>query len=162
MAKHSKNIGNDLYYMNNGQVSNNMLDEKEKKRKAKEREKRIKERKKENDNTKIDEDLETVINMTNRNRIKKEEQRRKIENRKIQKKKKKYKKIKFFLKLFIIIGLIAGATVFAMTSPIFNIKDIKVLNNSLVSSETVISLSGLKQDENIFRFYNGTVAEKIE
>ena len=162
MAKHSKNIGNDLYYMNKGQVSNNMLDEKEKKRKAKEREKRIKERKKENDNTKIDEDLETVINMTNRNRIKKEEQRRKIENRKIQKKKKKYKKIKFFLKLFIIIGLIAGATVFAMTSPIFNIKDIKVLNNTLVSSETVISLSGLKQDENIFRFYNGTVAEKIE
>ena len=162
MAKHSKNIGNDLYYMNNGQVSNNMLDEKEKKRKAKEREKRIKERKKENDNTKIDEDLETVINMTNRNRIKKEEQRRKIENRKIQKKKKKYKKIKFFLKLFIIIGLIAGATVFAMTSPIFNIKDIKVLNNNQIASDTIISLSELKQDENIFRFYKRDVIGKIK
>ena len=100
--------------------------------------------------------------MTNKNRLKKEEQKRKEENRKIQKKKKKYKKIKFFLKLFVLIGLIAGATVFALTSPIFNIKDIKVLNNTLVSSETIVSLSELKQGQNIFKFYGTQVSEKIK
>ena len=161
MAKHSKNISNDFYYIKSGQANSNLPNEKEKKKKVKEREKRIRERKKEAE-VNLDKDLETVINMTNKNRLKKEEQKRKAENKKIQKKKKKFKKIKFFLKLFVFIGLIAGATVFALTSPIFNIKDIKVLNNTLVSSETIVSLSELKPGQNIFKFLNTQVSEKLK
>ena len=53
----------------------------------------------------------------------------------------------------ILIAIIVGGTVFAFTSPIFNIKDIKVTNNSQITSDTIISLSGLKTEENIFKFY---------
>ena len=41
---------------------------------------------------------------------------------------------------------------FATCSPIFNITDIEVLNNNRVTSENVISLSGIQTNENIFRF----------
>ena len=49
-----------------------------------------------------------------------------------------------------------------MTSPIFNIKEIKVSNNNIVSSEEIISLSTLKTDENIFKFSKNNVKNKIK
>ena len=54
--------------------------------------------------------------------------------------------------MIIFLGIISGGIVFALTSPIFNIKDIKVINNNQVSQDTIISLSGLNADENIFKF----------
>lgn len=127
-----------------------------------EREKRIQEKNKEDKVNKFDIETEKLIEMTNRNRIQKEEQRIKRINLKEKKKQKRNKIIKVFLKVFIFIALIGGTIVFALTSPIFNIKEIIVLNNNQVSSETIISLSELKVEENIFKFYSRNVSNKIK
>lgn len=131
-------------------------------KKIKEREKRIREKNKRDINNKFDIETEKLIEMTNKNRIKKEEQRIKAINIKEKKKQKRNKRIKLFLKIFIFVALIGGAIVFVLTSPIFNIKEIIVLNNSQVPSETIISLSGLKVEENIFKFHSGIVSNNIK
>ena len=162
MAKKSKESNMNLYYMNNGQAKTETIDEMMKRKKSKEREKRIKENKKKQIENDFDLETETVIKMTNKNNIKKQEEKRKSITKQERKRKKRNKKIKFFLKLILIIGLIVGGTVFALTSPIFNIKDIKILNNSQVPSDTIISLSGLKTEENIFKFYSMNIVKKIK
>ena len=78
------------------------------------------------------------------------------------KRKKKIKRIKFFLKLILFVGLASGTIIFALTSPIFNIKDIKVINNNQVQADTIISLSELKKEDNIFKFYGKNVVNKIK
>ena len=116
-----------------------------------------------NDNNyKFDLDTETVIQMTNKNKIKKEEQKRRVLTKKERKRKKKIKRIKFFLKLILFVGLASGTIIFALTSPIFNIKDIKVINNNQVQADTIISLSELKTEDNIFKFYGKNVVNKIK
>ena len=37
-----------------------------------------------------------------------------------------------------------------------------MLNNNIVPSDTVISLSEIKLEENIFKFYSGSIIEKIK
>lgn len=165
MKRKSKQAKMNLYYMKNGQAKNTTIHKgKEDKKKIKEREKRIKQNKRENQKNDFDFDIETetVIQMTNKNNRQKEEQRRKEINKQERKRKKRNKKIKFFLKSIILIGVIAGGIIFALTSPIFNIKDIKILNNNQISSDTIISLSGLKYEENIFKFYYKNIIEKIK
>ena len=85
-------------------------------------------------------------------------------NNKINKKNKreKKKKVPRILKILIIIVLIAGTTVFAFTSPIFNIQKIEVNGNEKISKETVISLSDIKEETNIFRNSKSVIAEKIK
>lgn len=125
----------------------------------------INERKIKNKENAFDEfDLETeqLIQMTNRNRIKKEERKTKQNEIKERKRQKRNKRVKLFLKLFLFIILISGAIIFTMTSPLFNIKEIKVINNAHVSSDTIISLSEIKLDENIFKFYKGNASNKIK
>ena len=131
-------------------------------KKQKEREKRINEKKKLENEEEFDFDTETVINMTNKNKLKKDEENRKKITRQEKKRKKRIKKIKFFLKIFLLIGIIAGGITFALTSPIFNIKDISVENNVTIPSDTIISLSGLKTGENIFKFYKANIIEQIK
>ena len=138
-------------------------EDKEKIEKQKEREKRINQKRKlEENDRKFEIDTESVINMTNKNKIKKEEEKRKKISKEERKRKKRIKRIKFFAKMFLLIGIIAGGITFALTSPIFNIKDIKVSNNITIPSDTIVSLSSLKTDENIFRFYNGDIVNKIK
>ena len=135
-------------------------EDKEKIEKQKEREKRINQKRKlEENDRKFEIDTESVINMTNKNKIKKEEEKRKKISKEERKRKKRIKRIKFFAKMFLII---ARGITFALTSPIFNIKDIKVSNNITIPSDTIVSLSSLKTDENIFRFYNGDIVNKIK
>lgn len=162
MAKKSKEIGMDLYYMNNGQARKENIEDLMKKKKQKEREKRIKQNKMQRQDNDFDLDTETVINMTNKNKIKKEQEKRKELNKKEIKKRKRIKKIKFVLKIVILIAVIAGGTAFALISPIFNIKDIQVINNSQVNSDTIVSLSGIKTGQNIFRFLKSKSIEKIK
>lgn len=116
-----------------------------------------------NDNDyKFEEDTETVIQMTNKNKIKKDEKKRRTLTKKERKRKKRIKRIKFFLKLILFVGLVSGTIIFALTSPIFNIKDIKVINNNQVQADTIISLSELKKEDNIFKFYGKNVVNKIK
>lgn len=152
-----------LYYMNQGQADKQIQDNKSNRQREKERIKRIKEKQQLlNANEEFELETETVIQMTNRNRTKKEEQKKRELTKKERKRKKKIKKIKFLLKVIVFIGLFAGVTIFAITSPIFNIKEIKIINNSQVSADTIISLSGLKTEENIFKFYGRNVINKIK
>ncbi len=147
-----------LYYMNDGQD-----DLEDSKKKKKERKKRIKQKNlgyKSED--RFDEENETVIRMTNKNRLKKEEETRKKLTKQEIKRKKKIKKIKFVLKIILLIAIISGGVAFALTSPMFNITNIQVSGNNIVSTDTVISLSQLKKDENIFRFNSSQIINNIK
>ncbi len=155
MAKKIKEEDFDFYYKNNGQD----IEEQETKKKRTEREKRIKSKRQESN---FDTEDETVIQMTNKNNLKKEDIRRKKEQRNKRKKEKRIRRIKIVIEIIIFLGAIAGSSIFAMTSPIFNIKDIKVSNNQIVSSEEIISLSELKSEENIFKFNKNITKDKIK
>ena len=160
MPRKTKDIN--PYYMEQEKNKEN-AEEMLRRKKQKEREKRITQKKKaEEKQEDFDLDTETVIYMTNKNNLKKDEERRKKITREERKRKKRIKRIKFFVKLFLLVGIIAGGITFALTSPIFNIKDINVINNVTIPSDTIISLSGLKSDENIFRFYKGDIINKIK
>ena len=135
-------------------------EEKNIKQKQRQREKRIKEMKK-NEETEFDFDTETVINMTNKNNknfMKKNNAAISKNQRKIAKKKKRVKRIIKWTSLALII--IAGA-IFAFASPLFNITQ-EVINTNLLSKDKVISLSGIKKDQNIFRFLKSDVIKKIK
>ena len=160
MPKKTKDIN--PYYMEQ-EENKETIEDMMKRKKQKEREKRISQKKKiEQKEEKFDLDTEAVINMTNKNKLKKDEEKRKRITREEKKRKKRIKRIKFFVKLFLLVGIIAGGITFALTSPIFNIMDIKVINNNVISSDTIISLSCLKTGENIFKFYKGNIYEKIK
>lgn len=152
----------DLYYFDNGQEQEETLDDIMKRKKAKERERRIEERKKQDFDDKFDFDTETVIGMTNKNKIKQEEQKKKEFTKKQRKRNRLIKRIKKIVRVFLFLGIITGAIVFATCSPIFNITDIEVLNNSMVPSDTIISLSGINTNENIFRFISTKAISSIK
>mgnify|MGYP000721542010 FL=1 len=159
MPKKPKEENIDLYRFNNGQDQNieNLMERK------KEREKRIKERnniqKEENE---FDFDTETVIGMTNKNNKKKQDEMKKEFAKKQRKRDKRLKRIKFFLKLILLIGVISGIIAFATCSPIFNIQNVEVTNNKQLSPETIISLSELSVGQNIFKFWKNDVENKIK
>lgn len=159
MPKKSREENIDLYRFNNGQDENieNLMERK------KEREKRIKERnniqKEENE---FDFDTETVIGMTNKNNKKKQDEMKKEFAKKQRKRDKRLKRIKFFLKLILFIGVVSGIIAFATCSPIFNIQNIEVINNKQLSPETIISLSELSIGQNIFKFWENDVENKIK
>lgn len=151
MTKKIKEADMNLYYMDYGQAQDENKKNNAERKKAKERQKRIKQNKKMKKDD-FDLNTETVIQMTNKNKIKKEEEQRKRLTQEERRRKKRKRKIKFFLKIILLLGIIIGGVAFAMISPIFNIKEIQVVGNEQISKETIISLSGLKTEENIFRF----------
>lgn len=155
-SKHAKDVN--LYYINEKTQNNQSKTDKQK---IKERNKRVKElnsKKEEN----FDVETEEVIQMTNKNKIKKDEAERKKIEQQEKKRKSKNKKIKNVLKVLLLLAIIVGGITFALVSPIFNIKEIQVLNNEYVSAETIISLSELKTEENIFRFLGFKSIENIK
>ena len=149
------------YYMQIGQADREKEELEKKRKKAKEREKRIKRNiaQKEQD---FDLELETAIKMSNKNKIKREEEHKEKLSKEEEKRKKRNKKIKFVLEILLFLAIIAGGIIFAMLSPIFNIQEIQVNNNNQVSGDTIISLSELKIEENIFRFSTSKVVRKIK
>lgn len=159
MPKKPKEESIDLYRFNNGQDENieSLMERK------KEREKRVKERnhiqKEENE---FDFDTETVIGMTNKNNKKRQDEMKKEFAKKQRKRDKRLKRIKFFLKLILLIGIVSGIIAFATCSPIFNIQNIEVVNNSQLSPETIVSLSELSVGQNIFKFWKNDVENKIK
>ena len=143
----------------NGQAKRKKIEEKNKIKNVREREKRIKQKKK---NDEFDLENEIVIQMTNRNNMEKEQKRIKELDKQEEKRNKRNKKVKSILKIILLLGVIIGGTIFSMTSPIFNIKEIQVTNNNITPSDTIISLSELKLDENIFKFNKYNVKYKIK
>ncbi len=70
------------------------------------------------------------------------------------KKKKSKKKIFVFLSSIALIGIVV---IFALTAPIFNITNIQIEGNEKIEAQAILSLSGLKKGENIFRFNNSVI-----
>ena len=103
----------------------------------------------------------STINRENRKTTKqKNKNTRLTEKQKIAKKRRKFViKICKWLTLFCII---IGAIIYAMLSPIFNITSIEVSGNSRISSETILSLSGLAINQNIFNFSTSQVKNNIK
>ena len=130
--------------------------EENKEQKNKQRAKRIKEKKiKQKRLEEIDNDMETVINMTNN--------RQKDEVSKKQKKQtRKTKKKKIIFKFIILLTVIICVIIFALISPLFNIKKITVKNNNQVNEETIVSLSGIKLNDNLFKFSSFKVQNRIK
>ena len=150
-----------LYLNNDEEQSKNEL--KQEKKNRLEREKRIRERNKEKmqDND-FDFDTETVIGMTNRNNVIKEKQRKKVLSKKEEQIKRKRKKRKKIIKIITFIILVTGSVIFAITSPIFNIKAIEVIDNNQIEANTIISLSTLNTEQNIFKFFKRDVEKSIK
>lgn len=151
----------DPYDVHYGQLYDKEFEERLRKKKAKEREKRIKANKaKREENFELD--TEEVIQMTNKNKLKKEEEKKRKLTKEEKRKKAIKKKILIVLEIFLLLGIIAGGIAFALISPIFNIKNIQVIDNEYINGETIISLSELKIEENIFKFRSSNVIDKIK
>ena len=155
------------------------------KKKRKEREKRIKEKQKK-EKEQFDFDTETVIGMAQKNKKRqnkirksankksrneeniysqkedKKQQIKKVSDRNERRRKRRIRIIKRIIKWTMLIAIIAGGITFAMVSPIFNIQEIQVLDNKEISSDTIISLSGLSKGQNIFRFLTNKIEEQIK
>lgn len=161
MSKRKQEEINNFLYIQE-EKKNETIEELMRKKKNKEREKRIRQNNQKRNEDKFDLETETVIQMTNRNKKKQQEKEKRQAMQLERKRKKRNKKIKSIIKVIMLILIIGGGIVFTMTSPIFNIKDIKVLNNAQVPSETIVSLSGLVTNQNIFRFSSSSIKDKIK
>ena len=111
----------------------------------------------------------------NRKKIKnqKQDQRKKNTKNKVKKEpkkltkqqvisKKKRKRVLRVVKILTLFAIIIGGIIYTLLSPIFNIKEIEVSGNSKISSESIISLSGLSIDQNIFSFWTSDIEEAIK
>ena len=161
MTKHQKEKLDNLYKFSEENYVAPNEEEKIRKKKSKEREKRIKKRNT-SQRDQFDLDTETVIGMTNRNK----QRKTKVNPSKLTQKQahvlRKRKKMKKIIKFLTLLFIIIGGVVFALVSPIFNINEIQVKNNNLISPETIISLSNLSEGQNIFRFNKGKTEKEIK
>lgn len=161
MTKDQKDKIDDLFYYS--PINTEKITQKEQKRKTKEREKRIK---KQNSQKKVenqfDYDNEMVIKMTNKNNQKQEEKTKQKMSKKQRQILKKKKRIKLMLKFTALLIIIIAGIIFALVSPIFNIKEIDVSNNEQIKTETIVSLSQLNLGQNIFKFNKNKVNKNIK
>ena len=161
MTKNQKDKIDDLFYYS--PINTEKTIQKEQKRKTKEREKRIKkqnsQKKAENQ---FDYDNEMVIKMTNKNNQRQEEQTKQKMSKKQRQILKKKKRIKRMLKFTALLIIIIAGIIFALVSPIFNIKEINISNNNQINTETIISLSQLNLGQNIFKFNKNKVNKNIK
>ena len=79
-------------------------------------------------------------------------------NKKVYKKKSK----KIIIGIVTIIILITGITIFTLTTPIFNINNVKVEGNEKIETETIISLSEIKTNENIFAINKSKISSSVK
>lgn len=90
----------------------------------------------------------------------------KKQNKKLTKKQELQRKRRKFVfrivKWLMLLGIIIGGIIFALLSPIFNIKEISVSGNVQISSQTIISLSSLTIDQNIFNFRTSEIVDNIK
>ncbi len=78
------------------------------------------------------------------------------------KKNKSRKKVILIVKRTTFFCLICATIVFLMTSPIFNIRKIEVTGNDVISSETVVSLSKINENDNIFKNTKSKIINNIK
>ena len=96
------------------------------------------------------------------NKKKRNKKPKKVLTKKQELSRKRRKLVFKILRWITLIAIIIAGIIYAMLSPIFNIKDIQVIGNSKVSSQTIISLSGLTIDQNIFKFWANDIEEAVK
>lgn len=153
MAKNNSKQIENLYKLSNNNVNS--------KKNSKQIEKRIKQKRREKKDQ-FDLDTETVIGMTNKNNQRQNQEEKIKISKKQAKILKKQKKRKRILKILSLLILVIAGIVFALVSPIFNIKEITVKNNSQIPEETIISLSKLQEGENIFKLNKNHIKKEIK
>ena len=120
---------------------------------------------------KIDEDVDKPKNKkTNKTVLKDKKTKKKNkvkkltpeEQKKKERAKKKRKAIFRTTKWLVFFAIIIVGAVYAILSPIFNIKQINVSGNSKISSSEIISLSGLENEQNMFKYKMSDARERIK
>ena len=172
MGRKAKEGSVNLYYLKNQKdkkeksVSKNISTTKNKRKTPLSSKKRL-----ENKDEKFNFDDEIVIGVTkipaSKNKASKEKKNKtnKISNKKSgqsNKNKKKPKKNVKILKYVFLLSLLVVAVICIMLSPIFNITEIKVNGNEIVSIEKIISLSEIKIGENIYKTNKNNITNKIK
>ena len=109
---------------------------------------------------KINLDNEIIIGLnTKKSEPKKVSKTKPKKKKKVNKKSAKKSKI---LKWTIFITLFIAVILILVFSDLFNIKEIKVINNNKISSQEIINLSTLKTEENMFKTTNKRIKEGIK
>ena len=86
----------------------------------------------------------------------------KLNNKKNIVNKQKPKKTKKIIKWTCLIVIILATIILFMMSSVFNIKEIKVINNNIISAEEIINLSTLKTDTNMFKTTNRIIKNSLK
>ncbi len=121
-----------------------------------------KEDKKENESNKeiyIPQVKKVQVNGSKKDENKKTNIKEKKKKEKRERKRKKRLKVIKFLILLMIVG---AMIVFALVSPIFNIKEIVISGNKQIDSETIVSLSKIKKETNIFKIKSSEISKNIK
>lgn len=110
------------------------------------------------------EDKQQKKEKKNKQSSKKKKQKKKSVKKNEHKTKEKKASTKAFklLKIFILLFIVLGAIIYFMLSPVFNIKTITVLGNNKLSTDEIISLSGISTDINMFKIITGQAERKVK
>ena len=85
-----------------------------------------------------------------------------IESKGIKDKKQKKVNFKRIIKIILLMAFIIGATIFVMTTPIFNVTEINVEGNSRISNERIESLSKISLNVNTYQYSKKNIIENIK
>ena len=113
-----------------------------------------------NKNRKINQDEELIINVVPKNK--------RADSTSAQKKKKpkkRSKSMRILLKIIkwtILLMALAGAIMFFITTPLFNISDIQVTGNQKINSSVILSLSQVQTGENIYKYSKNQIKQNIK
>ena len=78
------------------------------------------------------------------------------------KKRRKNKQRKILFRNLFIVALVVSAIVLVLLSPIFNVKDIQIVGNNSVSTDTIKSMLKIDDKTNIFKETSGTINQKLK
>lgn len=101
-------------------------------------------------------------NIKNKSAKKEHSQKNDSNKKNIKKTTNKSKKKNKIIKCIILIVLIITAIILFMMSSVFNIKEIKVVNNNKIQTEEIINLSTLKINNNMFKTTNKTIRNNVK
>jgi len=66
------------------------------------------------------------------------------------------------IKWIILIVLLIGAIIFFLSTPLFNITNISIINNNKISADTIYELSGLQIGNNIYKLSKKQIQQNIK
>lgn len=98
----------------------------------------------------------------NKKTQKKEKDSKTKQTKKITKEKKRNTKTFKLIKYLVLLAIVLGATIYFMLSPVFNIKTITVTGNDKLTTDEIISLSGISTDVNMFKIRTGQAERKVK